>query len=169
MTVHRIAVGAGDVSCRASHELALCVLRSPTSFAKTVFLAFHDPGVTGEHAGLFESRSQTRVEFDQTAGDSKTESVYLARGTAALKGGVDVIATLGVGELKGLHDPHPRCHGRKIVFEWAVIQLDLPGTVVETNTSYGLLAASGCLDEGLGHQTSTFRILSSRACGFWAA
>ena len=109
------------------------------------------------------------VELYERSSDAETKSVGLTRLTATLEGGVDVVAPLSLSDLQRLHDAKTGGHGREIVLEWPTVEGHLAGAVHETNPGNRGLAATGGLDEGLGHQSSTFRTFSSRAWGFWAA
>src|SRR5690606_1521668 len=94
---------------------ALRELRGATGLAEPVLLALHDPGVAGEHPGLLQLGPQLGLELDESTGDAETESVRLAGDAAALQGGVDVVSTLGLGDLEGLHHPQPNRHAGEVV------------------------------------------------------
>src|SRR3970040_2275891 len=96
--------------------LPLGVLRCPAGFAQTVLLALNDPGVAGQEPGLLQDPPEIGVKRDQGPGDPAPAPIELARGASAFALGVDVETALRIGDLKGLHDPHPGGHCRKIVF-----------------------------------------------------
>src|SRR5690606_30301476 len=149
--------------------LTLRVLRSAPGLAEAVLLALDPPGVPGEQARLLEGVTQVGIELDQPAGDTESKGVHLPGDTATFEGGVDVVATLGAGDLEWLHHPHALGHGGEIRLERATVEGELPTAFTEADPGDGLLAAASGLDERLRHQDSTFRISNSRGDGFWAS
>src|SRR5690606_3022384 len=148
---------------------ALGVLRRPPCLAEPVLLALHAAGVTSEHSRLLEAVPQLGVEGNQGPGDSETESIDLAGDAATLEGGIDVVATLGAGDLHRLHHPHALGHGGEVRLERAAVEGHLTPAFAETYPGDGFLAAAGGLDQWLRHQASTFRIFRSRGAGLWAS
>ena len=62
---------------------------------------------------------------------------------------------------------HALGHGRERL-ERTAVERELAAAVAESDTGDGFLASTCGLDEGLGHQRSTFRMSSSKGFGCWA-
>ncbi len=106
-----------QVSQRRRLRSALGVLRGPASLAEAVLLALHPAGVPGEETRLLQRVTQLGIEGDQGPGDPEAQGVDLSGDAPALQGGIEVVATLGAGDLEGLHHPHALGHGGEVGLE----------------------------------------------------
>src|SRR5437588_899967 len=134
--------------------LALGVLRGLAGLLQAVLLALLLTGVAREKAGPLERDPDFGVEVDKGAGDTETESARLARHAAAEDGGVDVVHLVGAGGGQRLAQHHAVGLGGEVVLDGTAVDDDLAGAGPDANTGHGLLAATGRLDEGLGHELS---------------
>src|SRR4051812_27370315 len=86
---------------------ALRVLPRLAGLLEAVLLGFLLAGVPREEAGLLELAPQLGVELDEGPGDAVAQGAGLARGAAAVEGGVDVVGLGEVGEPQRLRQDHP--------------------------------------------------------------
>ena len=153
-------------------RFALGVLLTLTALA----LAWAVWVVNLERSCTLEQWPELRVELDQGSGDAEAQGARLAGGPAPIKGGVDVVRLGELGSPKGLGEDHLVGLRREVVSERPLVHGD--GAVAlalvgsETHTGDGLLAATGGLDEGLGHAVVSYAVRRaagiSRASGICA-
>src|SRR3954468_19097959 len=72
---------------RRALRSALRVLRGLAGLLEAVLLAFLDPRVTGEEAGLLQRRAVVRVVRDERPGDAEAQRAGLAGDAAATQVG----------------------------------------------------------------------------------
>src|SRR3954470_18765095 len=125
---------------------ALGVLRSLAGLLEPVLLALLDPGVTGEEAGLLESRTVLALDLDEGAGDGQAQRAGLTRDAATLEEADDVV-------LLALLQGHERLTDEllvhlvgEVLLQGAAVELELAGAGEQTYPDDGLLAAADGLD-----------------------
>src|SRR4051812_4877920 len=139
-------VGRTRPSVRRGARSALRVLRSLAGLLETVLLALLDAGVTGEEAGLLQSRAVVRLVGDQGAGDAEAQCAGLA-GDAAAAQVRDHVEDLGLlGGDQRLADELLVHLAREVGLEVAAVAGDLAGAGDEAHPDDGLLAAADGLD-----------------------
>src|SRR5690606_30449759 len=84
--------------------LALRELEAAAGLGAAVLFALDDAAVAGQEAGPFDRRAQRRFVTGQSLCDTVQHCAGLARQSAALDGGDDVILAGAVGQSKRLVD-----------------------------------------------------------------
>src|SRR5687768_9450317 len=84
--------------------LAFRELEAPARLGAAVLLALDDAAVAGQEAGPLDRRAQRRLVTRQCLGDAVQHRSGLARQSAALDGGDDVILAGAVGQAERLVD-----------------------------------------------------------------
>src|SRR5262245_37754820 len=135
----------------AGEASALRVLRRLAGLLQAVLLALLLARVTRQESGLLERRPQFGVELVERPGDPHAQRPGLAARATTVEVGLDVVHLVGAGDPQGLTGDHPLGRDREVVLERPPVDRDLAGAGAEPDAGHGLLAATGCLGERLGH------------------
>src|SRR5262245_52914265 len=141
-------------STTRARELALRVLRCLARLLEAVLAALLLARVTFEQAGLLQDGSRVGVERRECARDAEPDGTCLTADTTTVERCVDVVDLLGLCQAERLLRDDLVREDREVRRERTPVDDDLAGTRPQAHAGDSLLAPSGRLDEGLGHELS---------------
>ena len=100
-------------------------------------------GIARQKAGLLQRAAQLGVEFDECAGDTKTNGACLTGGSAAVGQHQHIKAILHLDRTEGLLNRDPARFGREIVLKFAAIDGDLSRSRPQEHAGDTSLATPG--------------------------
>src|SRR5512139_371967 len=106
-------------------RLALRELEATAGLRLAVLLTLDDAAVTGQEAFALHGRAQGRLVTRQRLGDAMLHGAGLARQSAALDGGDDVILANAVGDVERLVDHQAQGRTSEVNRLVATVHLDL--------------------------------------------
>src|SRR5581483_11770939 len=143
---------------------ALGVLGRLAGLLEAVLLGLLLPCVTGEETRPLEHRAVLGVDLAEAAGNAEAHGAGLARDTAPVDGGVDVVGLSGVGHPQRLGQEHAVRGRGEVGIERLLVDRDGALAGAKADAGHGLLAASGGLAEWCGHRVLLSVTASESVC-----
>ena len=131
-------------------RLSLGELGSPAGSLEAVLLPLLHSGVAGEEPGLLEDGAHLVAVLEESPGNAVADGAGLAGNAAAGDGADDVEPAQGVGEIQGLADQKLQGLQAEVIIDVPVVNGDLAGAGVKTDTGDAALSAAGAVVVGLG-------------------
>src|SRR5262245_56777001 len=152
----RLRTTAPDESERVRGS-ALRELEATARAALTVLLALLHPAVARDETRSAQRILEPRVGLDQGARETEQDRTALARMTAAVDPGEDVVLAFGAGHLERRDDRETTLLGAEELLEVALVDLELALAVLDANAGHRRLATSGSPVESTRGGTRDFR------------
>ena len=104
--------------------LTLGVLRPLSRFMTAVFFSFNRARIASDKAGFFERATKIWIQFHQCPCDPVANSASLSGVSATIHVDINIKATAGLRDFKGLHDDHACRFTAKILLQSSVVDSD---------------------------------------------
>jgi len=153
----------------SGNALAFGELEALAGALLAVLLAFVRARIAREETELLQLSAEFRVELAQRTGNAEANGAGLTDHATANRGYEDVELVRHFGGEKGLPDGRARGFVGKVVFEVALIDLDVPIAGAEEHAGDRSLAASGSQMLGQTWHSESDLLQTSMATGFWAS